>query len=112
MNLTGSGVLAVGAVVGIGALALYLYRNQEKFNPASDRNIAHQSVSAGVAALTGGAAAGGEDSLGGVFARVREWASGDSAAIEAMRAGSPVLPDGSLLTVADYERQDFFYGAP
>lgn len=111
MNLTGSGVLATGAIVAAGLVGLYLYRNRESFNPASDQNIAHQSVSAGVAAITGGAAAGGEDTLGGVFARAREWISGDDAAIEAMKAGSPVKPDGSLVSVYEYE-SDFFYGAP
>ena len=112
MNLTGSGVLAAGAVVVVAVLGVLAWRNRELFNPASDRNVVNQAASGAVAAITGGAAAGGEDSVGGLAARVREWWSGDDAAIEAMKRGAPpVQPDGSIASVADYE-SGFFMGAP
>lgn len=89
--------LALGA--GVAAIVLLvLWRNRELFNPASDKNIAAQAASAGVIALTGGADSGGEDTLGGVFARIREWLSGDAARIEAMTrgAGLPQLDPYSI----------------
>jgi len=82
----GVGVVAFG---GVALLAWWLYSQRYKFDPRSDKNLANQAVSSAVAELTGGAASGGEDSLGGVFARIREWVSGDDAAIEAMKAGAP-----------------------
>jgi hypothetical protein len=84
----GIGVAAVAAIA-LAGVGFWLYKNREWFNPASQKNLANQGASAIVSSLTGGAAAGGEDSLGGVFARFREWASGDDAKIEAMKAGAP-----------------------
>jgi hypothetical protein len=84
----GVGVAAVAAIA-LAGVGFWLYKNREWFNPASQNNLANQGASAAITALTGGAAAGGEDSLGGLFARAREWLSGDDAAIEAMKAGAP-----------------------
>jgi len=84
----GAGVALV-AVLAVGGALFLLYRNRERFDPTSDKNLAYSGAGAVVAALTGGAAAGGEDSLGGLAARVREWWSGDDAAIAALLQGSP-----------------------
>lgn len=92
-------LLGAGAALVVGAL---LFRNRELFNPLNASNLASQGASAVVADLTGGAAAGGEDSVGGLFARAREYLSGDDARIEAMKRGSPVREDGSRQSVADY----------
>lgn len=86
----GAGVALV-ALVAIAGLSWWLYANRDKLNPLSEANLANQAVSGTVAAVTGGAAAGGEDSLGGLFSRAREWLSGDDAAIRALKAGAPQL---------------------
>lgn len=83
--LVGLGIgAAVVAVVGVAA-----YVNRERFDITSDRNAAYSGASGIVKAITGGAAAGGEDNVGGLFAAIREWISGDDAAIEAMKQGAP-----------------------
>lgn len=93
MKLTGSGVLALAGLIAAAIGFFYFWSKKEQIadalNPASNRNIV--SVAAGdvVAAATGGAAAGGEDTVGGLFARFREWVSGDSAKIDAMKKGKP-----------------------
>lgn len=102
------GVVAVAAVLGVGVLALWLVKNRQLFNPADERNLANQAASSVVKAVTGGAAEGGEDSVGGVFARFREWASGDDARIRDMLKGSPAL-DRNVVTPDD---PGVYYGTP
>ena len=99
--------LGLGAValVAVAGLAFALYRNRELFNPASDKNLAHQATSSAIVALTGGAAAGGEDSLGGVFAR---WFGDRDDEIEAMKRGTPPAPD---LGLGDPNPTPFQFGA-
>lgn len=75
--LAGAGVALVVGVV--------LYRYREKFNPVSRDNLAYQGAGRVVSVLTDNR----EESVGGVLASVREWWSGDDAAIEAMKAGAP-----------------------
>jgi len=92
MKLTGSGVLALFAVFAALAGFLYFWSKRgdiaSALNPASNRNLV--SVAAGnvVETVTGGVAAGGEDTVGGAIARFREWISGDTAKIEAMKRGN------------------------
>jgi hypothetical protein len=74
------------ALVLVAGVAFWLYRNREWFNPASQSNLANQATSSAVQALTGGAAAGGEDSLGGLWAR---WFADRDDEIEAMKRGAP-----------------------
>ena len=57
-------------------------------NPASNRNIVSLAAGNVVETVSGGAAAGGEDTVGGVLARFREWISGDAERIEAMKRGN------------------------
>lgn len=103
MNLSGSGVLAVAALAAVGVGGYLFWKNREGFNPASANNYATQGASAIVAGITGGAAAGGEDSVGGVAARFAEWVNGTDAKIEAMKRGTdPVRGDGSIMSVEDY----------
>jgi hypothetical protein len=84
---------ALLAGAGAAAVLLFvLYRKRELFNPADQRNVANVAAGAVVRELTGGADAGGEDSLGGVAARVREWLSGTDAKIEAMKRGTSERP--------------------
>jgi len=80
------------ALLGAGAAAVALvalYRYRDNFNPASQNNLATKAADAVVHTITGGAAAGGEDSLGGLASRFREWVSGDDAKIRAMLDGAP-----------------------
>src|SRR2546421_493586 len=84
----GIGLAAVGVLV-LGAAAWWVTKHRELFNPLNEKNLANQAVSSVVQNVTGGAAAGGEDSLGGIFARAREWVSGDDAKIKAMLQGAP-----------------------
>lgn len=89
-NIDATAVLVVAALGALGVGAYWLYKNRRFFNPADEANLANQGVAAVVHNVTGGAAQGGEDSLGGVFARIREAISGDNAAIEAMKSGALV----------------------
>ena len=87
MRLSGSGVLAVVALAGAGLLVALLWKYRERFNPASDKNLAYQGAGAVVAAATGGK----ETTVGGLLASAREWLSGDEAKIEAMKRGAPPI---------------------
>lgn len=88
MTLGARGVLALGAVAAVGLLAAWLIKNRQLFDPANPGNLAYQGTSSIVTTLSGGAAAGGEDTLGGAFARLREWLSGDEQRIQAMLQGT------------------------
>ena len=78
--------LGVGAAV---ALALYIAGRYALPKVGAAVNDGVNSI---VQDVTGGAAAGGEDTLGGVFARFREWISGDDAAIRELLKGAPATP--------------------
>lgn len=102
VNLTGSGVVGLAAIVGLVALALWVRKSGsaaaaaavEAVNPASDRNLVNRGVSAVGAAVTG------EDSwtLGGQLA---EWFSPSvRAADEALRAPARSV-DRELLALND-----------
>lgn len=52
-SVTGTGVLAVVAVVAVGAGAFWVYKNRERFNPTNPDNLAHSGANAVGAALTG-----------------------------------------------------------
>lgn len=108
MKLTATGVLALGAIAALvlGGFALFANRRElaAAVNPASSENIAYRAAGGVVGQLTEGA----ETSVGGVAARLREWWSGDDAAIEAMKRGTPpVNSDGSIQSVDDYLRSNF-----
>lgn len=98
--------IGAGAVLAIGLIGYVLYKKAGvgAFNPGSQNNLANRGVNSIVAAVTGGAAAGGEDSLGGVFAKAREWWSGDEAKIQEMLKGSPV--GSSTLKVGGFYQAD------
>lgn len=74
-----AGLLILTAAGG----AYWLYRHRDLFNPASQNNLANRGANVLVQAATGGAAAGGEDSLGGIAARVKEFFTGENASITA-----------------------------
>lgn len=76
------GLIAVGAV----ALAVTYFAGR------GVGGVINEGVNSLIKDLTGGAAAGGEDTLGGVLARFREWISGDDAAIREMLEGAPPKP--------------------
>ena len=80
-------ILAGAGAAAVALIALYRYR--DNFNPASQNNLATKAADAVVQTITGGAASGGEDSLGGLASRFREWLSGDDAKIRDMLAGAP-----------------------
>lgn len=95
------GVAGIAALAIVAGLAWLLYVNRQKFNPLNPDNLANQGASAVVGSITGGAAAGGEDTVGGVFARLREAITGDDAAIEAMKSGAPARAVKPVLTPAE-----------
>lgn len=110
MKLTGSAILALVALAGLGFVWMrYGDKIKTALNPASDRNVVNLGASSLVIAATGGAAAGGEDSVGGVAARAREWLSGDDAKIRSMLAGPAV--DRVKPTVAPAPNEDAYIGA-
>ena len=67
MKLPGSVGVGVGlgaiALAGVGLVAYLLYKNREKFNPTSDKNLAYQAANAVVQTLTGDA----NQTTGGFF---------------------------------------------
>lgn len=69
-----------------GGLAKALYQ--------SPLGLPARGIDKGIQTVTGGADAGGEDTLGGVAARIREWWSGDAAKIEAMKRVDPPKTNG------------------
>ena len=79
---------AIGAGAALVALVVF-WRNRALIDPRSDKNLAYQAAGSIVSTVTGGAAAGGEDNVGGVAARIREWWSGDDARIRDMLKGAP-----------------------
>src|SRR4051812_16119313 len=48
----GAGLGAI-ALVGVGVVAYLLYKNREKFDPTSDKNLAYQGANKIVQAITG-----------------------------------------------------------
>lgn len=105
VGLNGTAVLALAALAAVGVVGFVLWRHPEWLNPLSDKNLAYRGAGALVAGVTGGAAAGGEDSVGGVAARVREWLTGDDAAIQAMKRGavkSAIAPEPDGVTGQGY----------
>jgi hypothetical protein len=105
VNVDASAVLVGGAVV-IGAVLLFVYRDKlaVAFDVNNPNNIASSAGNAVARAITGGTENGGEDSLGGVAARVREWLSGDDARIKELTEGAPAGGDASQ------QMQELFYG--
>lgn len=118
------GELALGAGLGLVVLAalgvagFFFYRNRARFDPTNEKNLANQGAGAVVAALTGGAAAGGEDTVGGLAARVREWWSGDDEKIAAMlkvepkSSTQPTRGELGLAPDVGAYPSEFFMGAP
>lgn len=104
VNTGAGGVLAVGALIGLAFIGFELWSNRKAianaFNPTSDSNLANQGASALVQQVSGGAAAGGEDSVGGALARFREWISGDDAKIRAMLRGSSTPSSSAALSAS------------
>lgn len=88
MKLTGSGVLALAALIAAAIAFIYLWKKKDVIasavDPTSDKNLAYSGAGKIVSIVSGGA----EESVGGVFARFREWVSGDTAAIEKMKLGN------------------------
>lgn len=91
MKLTGSGILALAGLIAAAIAFFFLWKNKgaivSAVDPTSDKNLAYQGASRVIDAATGGA----ETTVGGLAARVREWVSGDSAKIEAMKSGTPAI---------------------
>lgn len=90
-------VLAVAIAIGVIGVMLWRWL-QRGDGPASQignwlkdspLGIPSRAIDSAISATSGGAARGGEDTLGGAFARLREYLSGDSDAIEAMKRGAP-----------------------
>lgn len=90
IDFTGIAYLTGFALVALAAWLVYAKRKEigAAVNPFDQQNIANRGTEALVQSVTGGAASGGEDSLGGIAARFREWVTGTDAAIEAMKRGS------------------------
>lgn len=92
LSLGFGGILGLVAVLFVGIAAWLFYSNRKKIlssiDPSSQDNLANKGVNSIVQSVTGGATAGGEDSLGGIAARVREYLSGDDAKIKALLQGS------------------------
>jgi hypothetical protein len=93
VKLTGTAILALVALVG-GAFVLVRYGPSllKALNPANPDNVVNAGASSLVQTISGGAAAGGEDTVGGVLARAREFLSGDDAKIQAMLSGATPAP--------------------
>jgi hypothetical protein len=87
------GLFVVGAVA---LIATY-------FASRSVGGLVNEGINSVVKDLTGGAAAGGEDTLGGLAARFREWISGDDAKIRAMLEGAPPAPGALQPTFSSLE---------
>lgn len=85
----GIGAALVVVLAGVLLARRFVPAAAAAVDPSNPENIFNQGANSVVGTVTGGAAAGGEDSLGGVFARFREWISGDDAKIRAMKAGAP-----------------------
>jgi len=95
------GMIALGVgVAAVAAIGLYFVGRKlasgakdaaaavgTAVNPLDPDNLASRATGALVEHVTGGAENGGESSVGGLFARAREWISGDDAKIKAMLAG-------------------------
>jgi hypothetical protein len=85
MAITDRQLIVLGFAVSAGVIAWAWFGGRaigDKIN---------EGANSLVKGLTGGAAAGGEDTLGGVAARVREWLSGDDARIREMLKGAPPI---------------------
>lgn len=97
VELTDTGLLALVGIVGAGVLAFWLYSKYRSglLDPASPDNVAYQGAGSIVASVTGGA----ETTVGGVFARAREWFSGDDARIRDMLKGNTPT-QGRVTTLA------------
>ncbi len=85
----GIGVALVVVIAGVLLARRFAPQLAAAVNPLDAGNVFNQGAGAVVAQVSGGAAAGGEDSVGGVFARFREWVSGDDARIREMLKGAP-----------------------
>lgn len=97
---------AIAVLVGIAIVAYLAYKLFGVGLKVGD--AINSGANSAVKTLTGGAASGGEDSLGGVAARVREWVSGDTAKINAMKAGSNPSPFvGNVGIPSDLEGDPF-----
>lgn len=99
LGTVGFGIGAALVVVVAGALIAR--RFAPKLDPTNPENIFNEGASSIVSSVTGGAAAGGEDSIGGLAARFREWVSGDDAKIQELKKGAPAggvssLPAGTM----------------
>lgn len=100
-------IKAIVLLIAFAALAVIAVKGwsvlKKFFSPGG--NPAARASDSIVSAVSGGAANGGEDSLGGAFARFREWVSGDSAKIDAMKKGGiaqdRIKPAGSSIYVGD-----------
>lgn len=90
--------LAVFAALAFGFVMVSRWFRSIDALRASPLGIPARAIDSGIEGLTGGAKSGGEDTLGGVFARAREWITGDSAAIDAMKKGAQ-LPAPSAYSV-------------
>lgn len=85
----GIGAALVVIVAGVLLARRFVPAAAAAVNPLSHENIFNEGAGAVVRELSGGAAAGGEDSIGGALARFREWISGDDARIREMLKGAP-----------------------
>jgi hypothetical protein len=88
INLGFGGVLGLGALALVAGLGLLVYVKRKEIaaavNPLSSDNLAYKGASSVTEALTGGA----ETTVGGAFAQLREWLSGDDARIREMLKGT------------------------
>ena len=94
----GIGAALVVIVAGVLLARRFVPAVAAAVDPTNPENVFNEGAGAVIVNVTGGAAAGGEDSIGGIAARLREWWSGDAARIEAMKAGAPARTSSSSST--------------
>jgi hypothetical protein len=103
MKLSGSGVIALVTVVGIGAAVAALWKNRAAVsaavNPLSDRNLAYQGANAITQAVTGNKI----DTVGTQIANRFPGAS--ERAVNAMLSVKPLSPGAATITINPFERR-------
>jgi hypothetical protein len=107
MKLSGSGVIALATVIGLGAAIAALWKNRAAVgaavNPLSDRNLAYQGANALTQAITGNKV----DTVGTQIAN--RFPGAAERAVNSMLSAKPLSPGAATITINPFER---FTAAP